>query len=162
MTSTTDTNVRVSPAPKVPALLAATDLVETDTRSFFRTVGEVNSAYAAALSAFEAAQDNLIVVLTEQVVRHVLDRHAEAAMVFVRVAAEYHHAEDGTQCVSCEGHNHRLVPFEVLDSEGIVLGGFEPLSPVMFLMERLSPMLGLEDQVLDIETREWALDCTTL
>lgn len=135
-------------------------LTSLDDRDFYRHVGDINTAHDAAEAAYRVAQENLTVLLTEQVSRHVVRTHPEAAMVFVRVAAEYHSDENGARSVTCEGHNHRLVPFEVLDKDGIVLGGFDPLSPVMYLMERLSPMLGLEDQVLDVETREWALDCT--
>ena len=81
-------------------------------------------------------------------------------MLFVRAVAEYHHDTDGNPVPGCEGHNARLAPDEVLDADGDVLGHLDPLSPVVYLLERLSDLLGVEDQVLDIETREWAIDCT--
>lgn len=82
-------------------------------------------------------------------------------MVFARAAAEYHYTDEGTTEDGCEGHGARLIPFEILDADGTVIAGFDPLSPVVYLMERLTPLLGVEDQVLHLSDRAWALDCTT-
>lgn len=153
------TDVQPSPNENT-ATLTATSLTEVTDREFYRHVGDINAEHAAAAAAFQAAQDNLVVMLTEQICRTVLAVSPDAAMVFVRAAAEYHTDENGTRNINCDGHQHRLVPFEVLDENGTVLGGFDPLSPVTYAMERLTPILGVEDQVLDIETRSWALDCT--
>lgn len=143
------------------AALDPADLATLDDSAFYRQMGEINSAFAAATAAYEAAQENLIVLLTEQVARQALRAYPTASLVFVRVAAEYHEDAQGRRSDTCEGHNHRLVPFEVYDADGELLGGFEPLSPVNYLMERLSPLLGIEDQVLDLDDRDWAFDCTT-
>lgn len=120
--------------------------------------GQINQAHAEAQAAYHAAQTDLLTMLTEQVVRCVTRTHPEAAMVFVRAAAEYHHTPSGDRLPDCSGHNHRLVPFEVVDDNGMVISGFAPTSPAHFLMERLSPLLGIEDQVLDIAHREWLTD----
>jgi hypothetical protein len=149
-----------SAQPAQPVPLAATALSALDTREFYRHVGDINTAFNEATAAYEAAQENLLVLLTEQVSRHVLNLYPSASLVFVRAAAEYHEDAEGVRVASCEGHNHRLVPFEVYDEDGLLLGGFDSLSPVTYLMERLSPLLGVEDQVLDLDNRDWALDCT--
>jgi hypothetical protein len=143
-----------------PAALASADLTAIEARDFYRTVGQINTDYQAAEAAFFAAQENLTVLITEQIARHVIAASPDAALLFVRTAAEFHHDSDGNQDPECPGHDHRLAPFEVLDSDGYVLTGVDDLSPLYFHMERLSPILGIENHVLDIETREWAIDCT--
>lgn len=143
-------------------VLEPTELATLDERDFYRHLGEINTAYAEAATVYQTASDNLTVLLTEQITRHLRGLHPGAAMLFVRVAAEYHHTVKGARDRHCEGHNQRLVPFEVVDGDGIVLGGFDPYSPVVYLMERLTPFLGMEDHVLDLDTREWALDCTSV
>lgn len=143
-----------------PTVLSPTDLAALDTQQFYAHVGDINTAFAAAETAFRAAQDNLLVLLTEQVARHCLTIHPAAALLFVRVAAKFHYDESGEQSPTCEGHDPRLVPFEIYNEDGTLLSGFEPLSPVFYLLERITGLLDTEDQVLDIAAREWAYDCT--
>lgn len=152
----TDLNI----APADLDTLAPTGLAALAPRALYSAMGDINTAFTAAETAYQAAQSNLMVLLTEQIARHAQTDYPGAALVFVRTAADFHHDEDGNPIGSCEGHHHRLAPFDILDSEGNVLGQFAALSPVTYLMERLTPMLGLENQVLDLATREWALDCT--
>lgn len=152
MTTTTNNSI--------PVVLDRSDLTVMSAKEFALASGAVNAAFSAAEAAYELTQDNLTVMLTEQIVRRVMADTPDASLLFVQVAAEYHYEADGTPIEECEGHHHRLAPTEVLDSEGQVLAEFDPLSPLTYLMERLTPMLGMEDQVLDIGAREWAIDCT--
>lgn len=144
-----------------PQPLEAAALARLSTADLVKHTGDINTAYDDARRALRTAEENLKILLTEQITRHVLNNHPDAALVFVRAAAEYHtDPATGERHPNCPGHNARLVPFEVVSADGIVLGGFDPLSPVLYLAERLSPILGTDDLVLDVTTRDWAYDAT--
>lgn len=155
------THTRPATPTTIAVPLDAADLATLDTAAFYRHVGAINTAYQQAEAAYQAAQHNLTVLLTEQIARHVTTLAPAAALVFVRPAAEYHHDHSGHRLPDCEGHHHRLSPVEVVDHDGNMLGRFDPLSPVAYLLERLTPILGLHDHVLDLDTRQWAYDCTS-
>lgn len=135
-------------------------LAHLDARDFARLTGEVNTAFAAARDAYDIAEANLTALLTEQVARRIENEYPTASLLFVRAVAEYHFTEDGEIAEGCEGHDERLKPRDVYDADGNLLGEIDDMHAAVYLMERLSPMLGAEDHVLDVPAREWALDCT--
>lgn len=147
-------------ALSAPVVLDPMSLSALDARDFVRLTGEVNTAHAVALAAYELAASNLTALLTEQVARRILASHPTARMLFVRGVAEFHYDEDGEALETCDGHDERLMPVEARDEDGIVLVEFDAMHPAAYLLERLTPMLGTEDYVLDLAAREWALDCT--
>lgn len=134
---------------------ALTSLSQTD---LYSRMGDINTTYDTARAAYLDAQENLKVLLTEQISRHVTTAHPDADLVFFRAAADYHFDQHGERVEDCQGHNERLLPFEIVSADGVVLGGFDPLSPVMYLTERLSSIMGAHDIVLDVTTRTWAYD----
>jgi hypothetical protein len=135
-------------------------LSHLDAREFARLSGEVNSAFTAARHAYDIAEGNLAALLTEQVCRRIQSEHPTAALMFVPGVAEYHFTEDGDIVDGCAGHGERLKPGKVYDAEGMLLTEIDDLHPSVYLMERLSPILGTEDYVLDVPAREWSLDCS--
>lgn len=147
-------------APTAPLVLDPTSLTGLDAREFVHLTGEVNTAHAAALAAYELASSNLTALLTEQIARRILASHPDAHTLFVRGVAEFHLDEDGEALETCDGHDERLAPVEARDEDGNVLVEFDAMHPTTYLLERLTPMLGTEDYALDLATREWALDCT--
>lgn len=135
-------------------------LSHLDAREFARLTGEVNSAYTAAQHAYDIAQGNLAALLTEQVCRRIQTEHPTASLLFVPGVAEYHFDEDGEIVEGCAGHGARLKPGKVYDADGMLLAEIDDMHPSVYLMERLSPILGTDDYVLDVATRDWSLDCT--
>lgn len=136
-------------------------LSHLDARDFARLTGEVNSAFTAAHHAYDIAEGNLAALLTEQMARRIAVEYPTASLVFVPSVAEFHFTEDGDVADGCEGHNERLKPAKVYDADGTLLAEIDDLHPSVYLMERLTPILGTEDYVLDVLAREWSLDCTT-
>lgn len=139
-------------------VLDVATLTSLTDREFFAITGDINEAHRAAKEAFEASQRNLAHLLTEQVARLVHRLHPDASLLNVRSVADFHSLDNGDQDPNCAGHNHRLVPFEVVNHDGVVIAGFEPMSPAYFLLERLSPLIGAQDQTLDVTTRTWFYD----
>lgn len=148
-------------APTAAVVLDPTTLSTLDAREFVRLTGEVNTSYATAQAAYDLAASNLTALLSEQVARRVLASHPTASLLFVRAVAEFHYDQDGVVSEACEGHNERLLPVEARDEDGTLLVEFDPMHPIAYLLERLTPMLGHEDYVLDLTAREWAVDCTS-
>lgn len=139
-------------------ILDPTTLAHLDARDFARLTGNVNAAFAAARDAIDIAEANLTALLTEQVARRIETDYPTASLLFVPGVAEYHFTEDGEIAEGCAGHDERLKPREVHDADGNLLGIIDDMHPSVYLMERLSPMLGTEDHVLDVPAREWSLD----
>lgn len=149
-----------TPATDSPLVLDPAALSHLDAREFARLTGEVNSAYTAARHAHDIAEGNLAALLTEQICRRIETEYPTAALLFVPGVAEYHCTEDGEIDPGCTGHGERLKPGNLYDQDGILLAEIDDLHPSVYLMERLSPILGTEDYVLDVPAREWTLDCT--
>lgn len=154
------------PAPTRPAadfaLLSPSALAEATSADFYRAMATINETAQAAERAHLLAQQNLAVMVTEQITRHIITAHPDAALLFVRAVADFHRDPDGDPDPHCTGHDHRLAPYEITDDSGVLVSEFDALSPVHFLMERLSPLLGVQDQVLDLTTRQWAYDCSDI
>lgn len=148
-------------AATATAPVTAADLATLPAADFYRHMAAVNEQFAATTAAHRAATDHLIAMLTEQVARTIRAEHPTSALLTVRTGAEFHHSPDGERAPGCEGHHERLIPYEILNVDGDALvTGIDPLSPLHYLMERLSPHLGLIDLILDLDTRDWAADIT--
>ena len=113
---------------------------------FGRHTATVNSAYQAARAAYDDACQALGDLLTEQIARHVKDRFTGATRL---MAAPF--TVDGADGEPVE----RLLPTAVVSREGSFLGYVDSMSPVVYLLERLTPHLGLVDCELDISARTW-------
>lgn len=137
-------------SPTVLSTLAPAD--------FYQAMGAINTAAANATASYNAAMDNLRILLTEQVARSLHSTHPQAALMFLSVVAEFHHNPDGTPVPTCTGHRQRLAVTSIVDADGSELAPIGDLSPIHYLLERLTPHLGLAPQLLDVETREWVPD----
>lgn len=133
-------------------------LSELSDREFFVRMGEINARAAEASRQHDAARADLLVLLTEQMSRALLRSQPTAALAFVRVAAAFHSDENGVVNPDCEGHAHRLVLGPVHDADGALLERPAETSPLPYLLERISPLLGLRNHVLDIAARDWVVD----
>lgn len=127
-------------------VLTREDLPFMAAADFTKYVGSVNGAYLAARAAYDDACQNLGDLLTEQIARHIKDKFTGAAVLVAAPATV-----DGTDGAPVD----RLLPSAVMCREGSLLGFVDSLSPVAYMLERLTPHLGLVDCELDISARTW-------
>lgn len=153
----TETKGRPAMSQRV-AVRSATDLATMSPKEFFSHMAEVNTAARTAAAAHAQASTQLVLMLTEQLARHIQTKYPTAALVFFRTGADFHQTASGHQDPHCEGHNHRFIPFEVVDHEGTTISGFDTLDAAHYIAERLTPHLGVHDYVFDLEARDWTID----
>lgn len=142
---------------------ASTELAAMDVRDFTRHKAATNEAFEAARLAYEDACQALGDLLTEDIARHVRNTYGPVSWVLqVRAAAEFCTDSTGHRDSSCEGHNERLVAAAVMGTDGTILAFPDPMSPLNYWLERLTPLMGTEDAILNLDDREWSFgrcDC---
>lgn len=123
-----------------------TDLPFLDGARLAKHVAAVNTAYSRAKSNYEQACVAMGDLVTEQIARAAAAAFPGAARVLAGPVRQN----------TAGGQVEHLVPSTVLDSCGDVLGYVEPMSPLMYLFERLTPHLGLAHCELDLVARTWS------
>lgn len=156
-TSTQSTTV----APTLPDI-SSKALSQLDAAAFALHAGEVNTAFAAVETQWKEAWSAKVALVTEQIARHLAKTTPTATVLFVRAVAEFHVDESGLRDPHCDGHNEALSAFQATTVDGTLVADFSetPSSPLHYLVERLTPYLGVTDLVLNVPARQWAHDCT--
>jgi hypothetical protein len=148
--------------PAVPPVSVAErdDLASMDAGALTSYFAAANTAMKAAMDAMDTASDALGSALTEQIARRVVADFPTATVLVGRYASEFCDNGDGEPHEDCDGHGEQLVPVSVLDADGEECGTVDPLSPVMFWMELLTPVLNGDDEmILELATRDWYGAC---
>ena len=136
----------IGPAPAATGVITKDDLPLLAGGAFTRHVAAVNTAYTAARDAYEQACVALGDLLTEQIARAVGERFPAAARLLASPARV-----EGPDGVVTD----RLLPSAVVAVDAAVIGYVDPFSPVVWMLERLTPHLGLVDCELDLLSRTW-------
>lgn len=131
-------------APTLPAFTRE-DLPFMSGPDFTKHVAAVNQTYLAARTAYDDACQALGDLLTEQIARHIRATFTGAWRLTASPAT----------IATEEGEQPRLLPSAVTGRDGTVLGYVDRLSPVAYMLERLTPHLGAVHCELDISARTW-------
>ena len=127
-------------------------------RELSSAAAATNVAFTTAVDVLEAAAENLVAVLTEQIARRVLKDQPDADLLIVNTAVSFC-ADPDTETgvsVNCTGHDERLVAGELLGMDGREFRPVPPYSPVHFWLERLTDHLEEDGALtLDLRSREW-------
>jgi hypothetical protein len=163
VTTTENASERMDPARTAspcPRPVSTSTLAAQSERAFNAQIAHANLAFTEARSTYEDACQEMGGVLTEQIARRVLELHPNAFLVEVRAAAEYHPGACEESATTCTGHNSRLVSGSVHTRDGDALGEIDPMDPIAYWLERLTPLMGARDAYLTLPGREWLFGAT--